>query len=221
MDARSDEALVADVMSAPVLTVDPEALVAEVARTLVTNQVSGLPVVDLLGHVLGVITEADLLPKEEEAQFKRRSIFETPQGRKLRAKREAVTARQAMTTGALSVSPMCTVRSAARMMDSRKLRRLLVIDEDEGLVGIISRRDIVRELIRDDRDLHAEVVARLREHVGVAGLGVRVSVQDGVVDVRGTVPTRGDLQRVRAATGATRGIVGVRDSVKVDLGPRD
>lgn len=205
-------------MSSPVLTIDPEALVGEVARTLVTNQVSGLPVVDLLGHVLGVITEADLLPKEEEPQLKAPSLFETPHGRTLRIKREAVTARQAMTSGALSIRPTCTLRSAARMMDSRKLRRLLVIDDDEGLVGIISRRDIVREFTRDDDDLRSEVVARVREHVGVAGLRVRVSVREGVVDLRGLVPTSEDLKRVRSATAATRGIVRLRDSVSVDGG---
>lgn len=214
----SDEPVVADVMNSPVLTVDPETLLGEVARVLVENKVSGLPVVDALGHVLGVITEADLLPKEEDALLKPRALFEGVRGAKLRAKREAVTARQAMTEGAISVDPACSLRAAARMMDSRKLRRLLVVAEDEGLVGIVSRRDIVREFTRADSELHREIVHRLRERMGVAGVRVRVSVEDGIVDLTGVVRSRDDLERARALAAATRGVLTVRDRVEVDDG---
>ncbi|HEV1998288.1 MAG TPA: CBS domain-containing protein [Candidatus Dormibacteraeota bacterium] len=214
----SDDARVADAMTSPVLTVDPETRIGEVARLLVDNQLSGLPVVDVLGHVLGVITEADLLPKEEDSPLNAPGRFESPQGRKLRAKREAVTARQAMTPRAISVDPACTLRNAARIMDSRRIRRLVVVDEDKGLVGVISRRDIVREFTRDDLELHDEVIERLRERVGVAGLRVRVSVQDGTVDLRGVVRTHDDLKRVRSVAAATRGVLSIRDSVEVENG---
>lgn len=211
-----DEPLVADAMSSPVLTVDPEALLGEVARVLVENKVSGLPVVDALGHVLGVITEADLLPKEEDGLLKPRARFEGARGAKLRAKREAVTARQAMTEGAINVHPACSLRAAARMMDARGLRRLLVVAEDEGLVGILSRRDIVREFTRDDSELHQEIVHRLHEQMGVAGVRVGVSVKDGIVDLTGGVRTAEDLIRARELAAATRGVLGVRDRINVD-----
>jgi len=216
---QSDEPLVSEAMSSPVLTVDPEALLGEVARVLVENKVSGLPVVDALGRVLGVITEADLLPKQEDALLKPRGLFEGARSAMLRTKREAVTARQAMTAGAVSVDPACSLRAAARVMESRKLRRLLVVAEDEGLVGIISRRDIVREFTRGDSELHEEIVHRLSQQVGIAAVRVRVSVQDGTVDLAGVVRSKDDLNRVRTLAATTRGVLAVRDRVTVDDGP--
>ena len=213
------EILVSEAMTSPVLTVVPESPLGEVARILVDNGISGLPVIDAVGRLLGVITEADLLPKGEDSVIKPAEMFESADGARRRAKREAVTARDAMTTGAISVDPACTLRDAARIMDARKLRRLLVVDEDEGLVGIISRRDVVREFTRDDDQVQAEIVHALTLELGFAGVRVKVSVNDGIVDLAGLVRSATDHARAREVAAAARGVVAVRDHLGLDDQP--
>lgn len=213
------ETLVAEAMTSPVLTVVPETPIGEVARILVDNGISGLPVVDAVGRLLGVITEADLMPKGEDSLIKPTERFESADGARRRAKREAITARDAMTAGGISVDPACTLRDAARIMDARRLRRLLVVDEDDGLVGIVSRRDVVREFTRDDGQVRAEIIHALGLELGILGVRVKVSVSDGVVDLTGLVRSATDRARGRQVAAATRGVVAVRDHLRVDDRP--
>jgi CBS domain-containing protein len=124
---------VADLMQTDVQTIAPDAVVNEAATTLADAHVSGLPVVDRRGHLIGVISTTDILASEEETkdQASRVALFEeTP-------------VRDLMTPRPVTIAPDASVKEAAQALLYADVHRLFVVDEDR-LVGVISTTDIVR-----------------------------------------------------------------------------
>ena len=153
---------VADVMTREVAAVVPATPVKDIARTLSQRRVSALPVVDLEGRVLGVVSEADLLLKEGRgilAESPRR--FETAGRRAERTKSGATVAADLMTAPALTIAPEAPVAEAAGLMRRRGVKRLVVVDEHDRLAGIISRGDVIRVFLRSDGDIRRAVVEGL------------------------------------------------------------
>ena len=151
-------ARVADVMTREVATVAPATPVKEIARVLAQRRVSALPVVDLEGRVVGVVSEADLLLKEGRgalADPPRR--FEAASRRAQRAKAGATVAAELMTAPALTIAPEASVADAARLMRERGVKRLVVVDDHDRLAGIISRGDVIRVFLRPDGDIRRAV----------------------------------------------------------------
>jgi CBS domain-containing protein len=148
---------VADVMNRDVVTVAPGTLLKDVARTLVERRISGVPVVDDDGTVLGVVSEADILVKEQ-GRAGRSSLFE----RVLEIgtdsdKYRAHDASEAMTTPAVTIRPKRSVSEAASLMLERGVNRLPVVDTNGRLVGIVTRADLVRAFVRDDAEIESEI----------------------------------------------------------------
>ncbi|HEX5147769.1 MAG TPA: CBS domain-containing protein, partial [Candidatus Limnocylindrales bacterium] len=130
---------VRDVMTRSVLSVRPTTPLKDVAQLLLDRRISGVPVVDDEGAVLGVVSEADFLMKEQgpQAVGHRRLAWilgESADTRSRRSKLGAVNAGQAMTAPAITVSPACRIADAAAIMTSRRVNRLPVVD-DGLLVG--------------------------------------------------------------------------------------
>ena len=139
---------VRDVMARSVVTVDPTTPLKDVAGSLVDNRISGVPVVDSLGTVLGVVSEADLLVKEQGAEAIRhrrlvRFFGDSSESRAQLAKLAAVTAGEAMTAPAVTLGSARPISEAAALMTARKINRLPVVDGGR-LVGIVTRADLVR-----------------------------------------------------------------------------
>lgn len=112
---------VGDVMSTQIISVSPEAPVGDATGLLATYGISGLPVVDDIGNVVGLVSEFDIIGKSGS------------------------TVRQIMTRNVISVSPQTPLDEAARILTDLRIRRLPVM-EDGRLAGIISRSDIVRRI---------------------------------------------------------------------------
>src|SRR5262249_40626522 len=123
---------ISELMHRDVVSVSPETTLKEVAALLVANRISGVPVCLSDGRVVGVVSEADIIVKEQ-----------TEPAHRDRARFEAETAGAAMTTPALTVSPQQDVVEAARLMTSKQVNRLPVV-KGSRLVGIITRADLVR-----------------------------------------------------------------------------
>ena len=123
-------ALVKDVMTNLVVSFRPQDPIEEVARRLLTNRISGGPVVSA-GKVVGVVSEADIAFDHEPASQRVRT----------RTAVEEVMTRQVVTVG-----PDDTVGGAAVLMDRHSVRRLPVVDADGYLCGVIARADVVRAL---------------------------------------------------------------------------
>ena len=182
---------VSDVMATSVVTVDRVTPYKEIARLLAEHRISGVPVLMMGREVVGMVTEADLLAAE--AQTARR--LHSPGSRHLWSRygrRPALTAGELMTSPAITVGLHVSVHAASRLMSTRHVRLLPVVDERSSLVGVVSRRDLLAVFLRPDEDIVADV-REVLEKVLLAEPGrVDVAVRDGVVTLTGTLdPTTG------------------------------
>ena len=214
--------IVRDVMTRSVVSVPLIAPLKEVARALVENRISGVPVVDVDGTVLGVVSEADLLIKEQgpdEIRHRRLArITGNPRtSRQQLDKAEAITAHQAMTSPAITIGSGRPIHEAAAIMTARRVNRLPVVDNGK-LVGIVSRGDLVRAYVRSDEDL----AATIRQDVILRGLWLdpdpfTVVVTDGVASISGRVERRSTAEMIERSVRMVPGVVDVHASVTWSL----
>jgi CBS domain-containing protein len=199
---------VSDVMTHTVVAVGRAAPFKEIVQTMDQWKVSALPVLEGEGRVIGVVSEADLLPKEE---FRDSDPVRFEQLRRLNdlAKARAVTAGELMTTPAVSIRAEATVAQAARAMAQKHVKRLPVVDIEGMLVGIVSRSDLLKVFLRSDEDIAEDV---RREVVDYLFPGepppVQARVTEGVVTLTGQVR---DTSLVPVAARLARAIEGVVD----------
>ncbi|WP_328494693.1 CBS domain-containing protein [Streptomyces sp. NBC_00414] len=205
--------VVSDVMTHAVATVDRKASFKEIVRTMQERKVSALPVVGGKGQVVGVISEADLLPKEE---FRDSDPDRYTQLRRLSdlAKAGAVTAGELMTSPALTTPPDATLAQTARTMARARVKRLPVVDESGALLGIVSRADLLKVFLRDDEEMAEEVRREVVSYLfPQPSSSVRTEVRDGVVKLSGHIR---DTSLVPVAARLARAVEGVVD-VEFDL----
>lgn len=147
---------VGEAMTESVITVKPETDIRELVSLLSANNVSGLPVVDEAGHVLGIVTESDVLASEsspylssitetgEEHPFSK--LLERFHGKHAGRPKKGSSAGELMTSPAITVGPDEGLREAARLLARHSIKRLPVVDGEQALVGIISKADIVKTM---------------------------------------------------------------------------
>ncbi|MDF3149020.1 MULTISPECIES: CBS domain-containing protein [unclassified Streptomyces] len=176
---------VRDVMQVPATSVPGDMPFLEVAHTLAREQVGAVPVVDAGDHVIGVVSESDLLAKAAVMAEPRRH---GPVGRlwqhRLYDKSRGDTAATLMTFPPVTVHPAQRVADAAWTAAHARLKRLPVTDYRGRLVGVVSRRDLLRALVRDDAEIRAEVESLVGQHV-LDPRAVEVTVESGVVTMTG------------------------------------
>lgn len=215
--AESMAMTVADVMTDKVVTVTAATPFKQIAETLITGGISAVPVTDDDGHVLGMVSEADLLRKEEfREQFHRegyrpalRARLRHPRGRQ---KAAGDTAAQVMTSPVVSVSATAAAVEAARLMDAHDVKRLAVVDSGGGLVGIVSRRDLVKMFLRSDTAIAAQVRDDVLDRsLWVDTGGVQVDVRQGVVTLSGWMERRTEAAIAVRMADRVNGVVGVVD----------
>jgi len=201
---------VRDVMTTDVCTVGPDAPLKDVARLLVDRGVSGVPVVDSGGRVLGIVSEGDFLEREAGGTSRPRGAlwwyWAADPERASQARSHATTAGAAMSSPAITIGPDRPLSQAAATMGRANVNRLPVV-ADGRLVGIISRADIVRAYARGDDELTEIVRGSLR---AVDGLSL-VEVRDGVAVLAGTVAHESIARTIRHIVEAIDGILGVDD----------
>ncbi|MGB8349358.1 MAG: CBS domain-containing protein [Gaiella sp.] len=206
---------VGDVMTRDVVSVTPDTPLKDVAAAIVERGISGLPVCDADGAVVGVLSEADLLVKQGGSPERSGGLFawlvETASAPDL-AKLRAHTAGEAMTSPAVTVETASPVSEAARTMVSLGVNRLPVV-EDGRLVGIVTRADLVRLFTRSDeeiaRDIRQDVVKRL----WIAPERIEIEVEQGEVVLRGEVDTEVEAGLLEKRIPLVAGVVGVRSEL--------
>ncbi|KUL22198.1 CBS domain-containing protein [Streptomyces regalis] len=200
--------IVSDVMTQTVVAVGRDAPFKEIVQTMEQWKVSALPVLEGEGRVIGVVSEADLLPKEEFREGVQ-SLFEQRQRLSDIAKAAAVTAGELMSTPAITVHPDATLAQAARIMAVRHVKRLPVIDAEGMLQGIVSRADLLKVFLRSDEDIEEEVRRTVISYLFPAlSHTIHVNVNEGVVTLRGQVR---DTSLVSVAARLVRAVEGVVD----------
>jgi CBS-domain-containing membrane protein len=200
--------IVSDVMTQTVVAVGRDAPFKEIVRTMEQWRVSAMPVLEGEGRVIGVVSEADLLPKEE---FRDSDPGPVEDRRRLSdvAKAGAVTAGELMSTPAITVHPDATLAQAARIMAVRHVKRLPVVDAVGMLQGVVSRADLLKVFLRPDEDIEEEVRRTVVSYLFPAfSHAIHVEVHEGIVTLRGHIS---DTSLVAVAVRLVRAVEGVVD----------
>jgi len=206
---------VQDLMTKEVWSVTPETSLKDVARVLVEHGISGMPVCDAEGRILGVVSEADIVAKQGGVLGRSSSMRHWFANGRENEERKATarTAGEAMTAPAITIGPLGSAYAAARLMIERAINRLPVV-RGQKLVGIVTRADLVRAFYRTD----AEITREVREDVIVRtvllqpGL-VGVEVERGEVTLEGQVDKRSDARVIESLAARVPGVVGVTSKV--------
>jgi CBS domain-containing protein len=202
---RRNAIRVREILTEDVVSVTPATSLRSVAELLVRHRISGVPVVDDRGRVVGVVSEADIVSKETGPHGGRESL----------AKLAARTAAEAMTAPAITVDSECRVADAARLMSGRGVNRLPVVDKAGTLAGIVTRADLVRAFVRSDVEIERE----LREDVVLRTLWIDpaemwISVTDGEVRLSGKVDTKADAELLEYFASRVPGVVSVHSTLR-------
>jgi len=207
---------VGSVMTAEVVRAEYGTPFKEVARLLADHRISGLPVVDDDQKVIGVISETDLMARQVEAPdpYEPQRHFHlgglTRGARQRAAKAKARTAGHLMTEPPVTVHADNTIAEAARTMARRRVERLPVLDEEERLVGIVTRRDLLQVFLRPDAEIREEVTEEvLVRTLWLAPRSVTVSVVEGVVTLDGHMERKSETEIALSMTRQIDGVVAV------------
>ena len=213
---------VGDVMTTPVVTVDRRTRYKRIAALLVQHQISAVPVLVLGCHVAGVVSEADLLSAQErrlrEAQLESGGHFRRHADIK---KHWGLTAGELMTSPAITTHPDAPLAAAARLMSSRHIKRLPVVEAGTAfgggvggkLIGIVSRRDLLSVYLRPDADIASDVGEMLAQLPQTDPDGVTVEVRNGIVTLTGLLGSAEQHDLIRVAGRLAWDIDGVVDVV--------
>jgi CBS domain-containing protein len=217
------QSLVKDLMTTQVVTVGPATPFKELVARLAEHRVSALPVVDDAGRVLGVVSEADLLLKEEfpdpDADV---PLIWTKRRRAEHDKAAAAVARDLMTVAVVSIAPDATVAEAARRLHTANVKRLPVVDRQGRLLGIISRSDLLKVFNRPDGAIRQEIIDDVI--VGEFMMDPErffIQVHKGVAVLEGRVERRSLIPWLVRAVHGVEGVVRVEDRLSYDVDDRD
>jgi CBS domain-containing protein len=182
---------VADVMTRHVVIADAFTPFKEVVRRMQANRVSALPVVDEDDQVLGIVSEGDLILKEDRDLDDDHRRFSSTRHRLERSKAAGLLASQLSTAPAITIGPEASLGEAARLMHRHHVKRLPVVDEQGRLTGIVSRSDLLKVFLRDDAEIAREVREDvIRRTLWMEPQAVTVNVREGVVTLEGQVERR-------------------------------
>ncbi|ASQ98618.1 CBS domain-containing protein [Streptomyces sp. 11-1-2] len=178
---------IGNVMTDDVVRVSSMTSFDEVGALLSRHRFNGLPVVDDDDKVVGMITGTDL-------------------------SEPAPTAGQLMSRPAVTVRPQDSIVDAARAMEHHRVERLPVVDEEDRLIGIVTRRDLLRVFLRPDDEIRAEVIDEvLVRSLWLGPQSVAVTVTDGIVRLEGRLDRHSEIPIAVRMAGQVDGVVAVVD----------
>ena len=214
-----------DVMTRNVLSVRPDATIAEAIRLMLDNRISGLPVLDQTGRLVGILTEGDLLRRGETGTERHRprwlEILMGP-GRlaeeyvRTHGRRIA----EVMTRDPVGVRPDTPLAEIVALMERHRIKRVPVLDGDVP-VGILSRADLLRGLAGalaeapaaagSDEEIRERILAELARAAWVPRDGIAITVENGVVDLNGVILDEKERVALRVAAENVPGVSAVED----------
>jgi CBS-domain-containing membrane protein len=206
---------VRDMMTTEPISVRADTLLKEAARIMVRNKVSGLPVIDQDGVLVGIVTEGDFLRQEASRDRPyRMSLLDALFSDGAPATPVAETVGEVMTDKVITIAPNAGLGEAARLMAGRGIKRLPVIDDDSKLCGIISRADIVNAFTKPDDvvedEIREDIIRRL---LFLEPDIVDVSVADGVVHLSGELEHRTEVHLLEELSRRIAGVVKVESDL--------
>lgn len=206
-----------DVMTTDVSTIGPDALLKDAAIELVKGEISGMPVVDDDGCVLGVISETDILPKETGEPHRGGGFLQwlvDPSDPWVDKRFNAMTVRDAMSSPARTILPERPLAEAAKIMLEEDVNRLPVVAPDGALVGLVSRGDLIRAFARPDDEIRHEIEEDvLHKAMWLDPKALDVTVTSGVVTLDGEVASEADAELLPTFARKVPGVVAVRSKL--------
>lgn len=215
-----------DIMTTDVTTITPDTAVADIAQVLMDNHISGVPVVDAAGAVIGMVSEGDLLQQAGLGGAPRRSwwlrLASTPeQDAKDFVKSHGRSAADIMTTDVVSITEEASTTEIARVLEERRIKRMPVL-RDGVLVGIVSRGNLLHALAghrddgpaapsADDRTVRQDVYQALQGKGWTSHGATNVIVTDGVVELWGWVESESERKAMLVAAEEISGVKKVID----------
>ena len=217
--------IVADVMTRNVLSVSPDATVDEAARMMLERGISGLFVVDAKGELAGIVTEGDLLRRDELGTERHRpwwlrmivspgrqaADFTRTHGRRVS---------DVMTEAVISVATDATLEDVVEIMEENRIKRVAVVAR-KRVVGVVSRSDLLRALVgrsrsaapvsTDDRTIREAILDGLDNASWAPATTLGVNVAGGVVDLWGTIMDEKERRAIRILAENTPGVTAVHD----------
>jgi CBS-domain-containing membrane protein len=217
----------AGVMTDKVLSVNPDSSVQQAARLMLDNDISGLPVVDRQGRLLGIVSEGDFLRRAETGTERRRSRwlefllgpgrlageYVHTHGRKIE---------EVMTRDVVSVTEDAPLDEIVRLMESRRIKRIPVM-RDGKLVGIVTRADLLRALASvaeelpppaaSDAELRRLVLAELDKQPWSSQSDINVVVRNGIVQLWGVISDEREREALRVVVENIGGVKGLKDNL--------
>jgi CBS domain-containing protein len=217
----------ADVMTREVVTVGPEMPLAEAIRLMLEHQVSSLPVIGNDGLLIGLLTERELLHRAETGTDRHRlswleGILAPGEVAERYVHTHGRRVKDVMAHGVPTVAGSCPLDKVVKLLESRSLRRIPVVD-DGRLVGIISRSGLVRALghildgtatpAKRDDEIRAAILAEIARNRWIECRQVEVTVSGGVVELRGAVHDPRMREALRVMAEGLPGVKSVKDNL--------
>jgi len=203
---------VKDVMTRHVHVAEPQTPFKLLVRLSEENRVIAIPIVDGTGVPIGIVSETDLLLKESRGEFDgARELVPFRRRRELRAKADGLLAADLMTSPPISVPVTIGLAQAARLMQERNVRRLVVVDERGKIAGVVTRSDLLQVFLRGDRELREEITGVLIPALMLEAPEMRVDVRWNVVTLAGELDRRSDVEILTRMVSELDGVVGVVD----------
>ena len=218
-----------DVMVSPVIRVKPSATVQDVARILLQNRISGVPVVDDAGKVIGMVSEGDLMRRDDLGTEHQRSwwlasLFADENALAAEyVKAHARTVGDVMSKRVVAATPDTPLNQIAGLLERHLIKRVPIIDNGE-LVGIVSRANLIQALAVDrkgltislpDAALRENIIAHLKTQPWAHMALVNFTAHDGIVDIWGIALSQTEKNALRVAAEGIRGVRAVNDHVTV------
>jgi CBS domain-containing protein len=201
---------VADVMTRRVHVASPTTPFKLLVRLIEENRISAIPIVNQEGVPVGIVSESDLLLKERRNELESsRDLLHPRRRQSQRSKADGMVPVDVMSSPSIVVGCECRLADAARLMQERNVRRLVVVDERGKIAGIVSRSDLLQVFLRSDDDLHEEIAENLIPSLLPALDPIAVEVCDNVVTLEGEVDRKSDVAILERATKEVDGVVGV------------
>ncbi|MFW6077103.1 MAG: CBS domain-containing protein, partial [Hyphomicrobiales bacterium] len=217
-----------DIMTRNVITVTEDHSVSDVAKALLENRISAVPVVDASGGLLGIVSEGDLMHRTEAGTGRRRSwwlslLTDANSSAAQFVKEHSRRVSDVMTRHVITAGPEMPVAEVAELLDSKGIKRVPIVDNGK-VVGIVSRANLLQAITRqaeagkgeaaEDSEIRHRILARLKEEPwSPAWLNVRV--EGGVVELWGATSSEAQKKAAHVAAEVTPGVVRVEDNVVV------
>jgi CBS-domain-containing membrane protein len=209
---------VQDVMTTEVITASEDASVAEIVTILTERQITAVPITDRFDAVLGLVSWTDLRKKIDVAEPEDSRPGWWARSAPPSAQWPEGTAVEVMSAPALTIGADASLPAAARMMYRRGAGRLLVVDRDNGLRGIVTRSDLLKVYARLDAVVRDEVMQSvLLDTLRIRPGAVRATVDEGVVTLTGRTERKTTAVAAARLTEAVPGVTDVVDRLTFDV----